>query len=147
MFEKLFIAAKGKPVEYKGDKIFMLDTVVLPVNSPVKKRLEFVSSNSDWKQAVILETEGFFELNGQRAPNKIILWIDTAPTIVDMIITSVNGKLLIYNAWKIPNGAVHYWHNGGAMKKDNLENGLKYFCNDGFPDDDFDDLVFELQEV
>lgn len=147
MFEKLFIEAKGKPVEYKGERIFMLDTIALPMNSPVNKRLEFISSNSNWKQGVILETEGFFELNGDRAPNKIVLWIDTAPTIVDMIITSKNGRLLIYNAWKTSNGTVHYWHNGGAMKKENLEAGLKYLCNDGFPDDDFDDLIFKLQEV
>jgi hypothetical protein len=116
-------------------------------NLPVRKRLEFISSNSDWKQAVILETEGFFELNGQRAPNKIILWTDTAPTIVDMVIHSKNGKLLVYNAWKTSNGILHYWHNGGAMEKKEISGGSMYYCNDGFPDDDFDDLIFKFQEA
>jgi hypothetical protein len=147
MFEELFIKSKGKPVEHNGKKIFMQDVLALPKNSVIKRRIEFVSSNSDWKQAVVLATDGLFEMNGHPNPNKIILWIDTAPTLVDMVITSNDGQLKIYNAWKTSNGTVHWWHNGAAMMKEELSDGWLYRCNDGYPDDDFDELVFKLLEI
>lgn len=35
-------------------------------------------------------------------------------------------------------------HNGAAMKKTVREGTIRYRCNDGQPDEDFDDLVFEV---
>jgi hypothetical protein len=33
------------------------------------------------------------------------------------------------------------------MIVEEIENGRRYRCNDGVPDDDFDDIVFTVQRV
>jgi hypothetical protein len=30
------------------------------------------------------------------------------------------------------------------MIVEEIENGRRYYCNDGHPDEDFDDIIFEL---
>ena len=40
---------------------------------------------------------------------------------------------------------MHYWHNGAAMEVKVEGNTRTYYCNDGYPDTDFDDLVFKIE--
>ena len=50
------------------------------------------------------------------------------------------------NVWNVGEGAAQSWHNGEAMHVDHLIEGHRTCrCNDGVPDEDFGDLVFELQ--
>jgi hypothetical protein len=37
------------------------------------------------------------------------------------------------------------WHNGAAMIVEESENGRFYKCNDGHPDENFDDIIFHVQ--
>jgi hypothetical protein len=52
--------------------------------------------------------------------------------------------LEVYNLWDKGDGVTEAWHNGAAMIVEEIPGGRRYRCNDGYPDDDFDDLVFEL---
>ncbi len=38
-------------------------------------------------------------------------------------------------------------HNGAAMIVEKIENGRRYRCNDGTPDDDFDNIIFTVQKI
>ncbi|MCB1117403.1 MAG: hypothetical protein KDK50_02345, partial [Chlamydiia bacterium] len=38
-------------------------------------------------------------------------------------------------------------HNGAAMIVEEIPNGRRYRCNDGEPDDDFDDIVFTITRI
>ena len=49
--------------------------------------------------------------------------------------------------WRINDGAMQYEHNGAAMYFEEIPNGKRYFCNDGYPDDDFDDLIFSIEII
>lgn len=62
-----------------------------------------------------------------------------------MIVKSKDKMLIVYNAWQVEDGTKHFWHNGGAIFVEE-RNGVKiYNCNDGYPDEDFNDLIFKLE--
>ena len=148
-FEKLFIESKGQPIKYKGKELKMIDRVALPA-SKILLQIDFIATDSIWTQGIVLQTKGEFEVNGQKMPNKTVLWEDTAPKQVKIIITSKDKTLCIYNVWEITdhlgNKVTHYWYNGGALFLEKInETTTIYHCNDGFPDDDFDDLIFKVE--
>jgi len=33
------------------------------------------------------------------------------------------------------------------MYSEDIPNGKRYFCNDGVPDDDFDDIIFTVERL
>jgi hypothetical protein len=45
------------------------------------------------------------------------------------------------------NGDKVWWKDGFAMKKEKIENGWRYKCNDIQPNDDFTDMVFKIQKI
>lgn len=143
-FESLFIETKGQPINYKGKELIMVDRINLSTNKTSLK-ITFVTTDSKWKQGVVLQTKGEFEINGQKLPNKIVLWEDTAPKEVQLLVKSKDKLLIIYNVWETEDGTTHYWHNGGAMNIEEVDGIKIYNCNDGYPDDDLNDLIFKLE--
>ena len=79
------------------------------------------------------------------AKKGIIIWQDTNPLVMDFEVTNQPKTISIYNVWETENGVIHWWFNGAAMIVEELANGRHYRCNDGFPDDDFDDIIFRLE--
>jgi hypothetical protein len=142
-FEKLFMESKGKPIIYNGKTLKMIDEVILK-ESKANLKITFISSDSIWNQGLVIKTKGEFQVNKQKIPDKIILWQDTSPKKVELLVISEDKKLIIYNVWKTQDGTIHYWHNGGAMNIEEREGTRIYNCNDGYPDDDFNDLIFEI---
>ena len=142
VFEEMFRESKGKPVDYHGQTIQMKDEIA--TGKSARLRVEFESTNSEWRQGVALTTGGMFEVGGQRIKDAIVLWEDTAPQQVDIAVTSKSGRVEVKNVWDVGNGVIESWHNGAAMIVDVDGAKRRYRCNDGHPDEDFDDLVFEL---
>lgn len=144
VFAEYFRESKGKPFTYKGREIKMSDKVTLP-SSNVSLQIEFISTDSEWKQGIVLDTKGEFEIDGQKLPNGIVLWEHTAPKQVEITVRSKDRTLFIYNVWDTGDGTMHYGHNGGALFTEQSEGTTIYHCNDGYPDDDFEDLVFKVE--
>jgi hypothetical protein len=144
VFEDLFNASEGKTIMYKDREIKLSDEISLPEVS-LSLGVEFISTNSEWKQGIVIKTKGEFEINGHKLPNGIVLWEDTASGIVEIKVTSRDKKLYIYNVWDTGDGTMHYGHNGGALFVEQAGGEMIYHCNDGYPDDDFDDLVFKIK--
>ena len=143
-FQEQFMATKGKPIIYQGKELIMADRVNLP-DKISNIRITFLSTKSDWKQGICLDTKGKFIIEGEVVPKATVLWEYTAPKVVEMSVESKDKQLLVWNSWGKEDGTTHYWHNGGAMYAERLENETIYHCNDGIADDDFDDLVFKLE--
>lgn len=141
-FEDLFMKSKGQPVEYAGETIQMVDRI--PVFTGQKIRIVFEAVNSKWKQGVHLSIDGEFAVNGQTVKKAVVLWEDTAPKEVTLEVKSKKGECLIKNVWDIGDGVMHSWHNGAAMIVETTELKRRYRCNDGQPDDNFNDLVFTV---
>ena len=143
-FETLFTESKGQPIIYKGKELKMINRLSLPTGK-ITLKVCFISTDSDYKQGIILDTKGEFNINDQKITKKIILWEDTAPKEVVMQVKSKNKEIIIYNVWKTLDGTTHYWHNGGALYIEESGSKIIYHCNDGFPDEDFNDLIFSVE--
>jgi len=141
-FESLFLQSKGQKIEYNSKDLVLMDRIAVPGACTIKIMFEAV--NSDWRQAVVLNTKGTFLVAGQTIRNSVILWEDTAPNEVTIEVITKSKELVIYNAWDVGNGTTHYWHNGAAMWIEALGATKRYHCNDGYPDDDLNDLIFTL---
>ncbi len=142
--QDLFITSKGQPITYKGKVLQMIDRVNLS-SGRVGIKVSFLQTNSKWKQGIVLQTKGKFEVNGKIVKNKIVLWEHTAPPEIGLFVMSDDAVLIVYNAWQTEDGTIDYWHNGAAMKIDQKEQTRIYNCNDGYADEDFDDLIFQIE--
>ncbi len=142
-FSQHFIASKGQPVEYKGRTIMMMDRYPLPRDGKV--RLTLKSTASRWRQGIKLSAKGSITVAGQTIRKGVFLWEDTMPRNVELSVASKDGFLCVSNAWETGDGVAHSWHFGAAMYWDVGALGERvYHCNDGEPDEDFDDVVFSI---
>jgi hypothetical protein len=142
-FESLFRTSKGKPIEYQGRTVMMRD--VLPVSRTTRIKLVLESSKSTWRQGVMLRAKGSLRVADHDFKSPIVLWIDTAPRDVEILVLSDMDELEVRNVWDVGDGTIQSWHNGAAMTVEEVPDGRRYRCNDGHPDDDFSDLVFSLK--
>ncbi len=142
-FQELFEKSNGMPIVYQGKNLIMKDD--FPAVGLMSFRLVFEARRGEWRQGVALRIKGKFNLNGNSINKGIILWQDTAPPVVEFEVSPKVAFIEVKNVWDVGDGAVHSWHNGAAMIMDQLPKGRRYRCNDGFADDDFDDIVFRLE--
>lgn len=145
-FERRFLEARGKPIEYGGNTLILVDD--FPTLGETRLRLVFETCNGEWRQGVSLRVrqKGSLTVNGQRLKHTVC-WHDTAPQTVDFEVVGNVSAIEVKNVWDVGNGVMDSWHNGAAMIVEDLANGRRYRCNDGFPDEDFDDIVFRLERA
>ncbi len=141
----LFDESNGKPIQYEGKTIVMWDRFPLPAKE-CKIRYRILSTDSEWRQGMALQTEGELEFESGEIFDRgwADIWEDVLDWEGEFICRSKNGLLDLKNIWDTGNGCVESWHNGAAMWIEEISGGRRYHCNDGHFDDDFTDLVFEL---
>jgi hypothetical protein len=126
------------------DEILVMDE--FPVNSKGRIRVIIESTNSDWRQGVHLRIDKYFLANGKKVKD-IGIWDKKKNFPYEFSYESKNRKLLVWNIWDVGDGVVESMHNACGMIVEQLPNGRRYRCNDGHPDDDFDDLIFRIEVV
>ena len=122
---------------------------VLPVNNEQELELEFISSNSTFLQGVRLAIDtgkGELEINGIKDKG-MKLWENTAPKKVKIKCTSSEGKLSVYNISKDENGNLISAADFQGMLIEEAEDIRIYRCNDIYPNDNFNKLVFKITKV
>ena len=61
---------------------------------------------------------------------------------------SSDPSVEVRNVWDTGDGVMQSWHSGAAMMVEQLSDGRRvYWCNDGVPDEDFDDVIFEVEQL
>ena len=146
-FSEMFDKSGGKPIQFKGKTLVAWDPFPLHGNE-VRLKIRFVSTNSEWRQGIGLDVDGEFDFFRARLfPKGVVLWEDTAPTELEFICRSSSGVLDVKNVWDTGDGCVESWYYGAAMWVEEIPGGRRYHCNDGHPDDNFDDIIFELTRV
>jgi len=75
------------------------------------------------------------------------LWQSLEWDTVDIELTGGATAVEVCNAWDCGNGVKQSWHNGAAMIVEEIPHGRRYRCNDGYADDDFDDIIFRLERL
>jgi len=155
-FDKLFATTVGPDcVEYNGKKLIRID--YLPFKDGQRFKFAFQKKNSSWRQGVFLYAFGHLEVEGKKWKDRVLFWEDTAPKEIVVTVYSSKGKqpkglppsgtLGIKNIWDCGSGRVDSWGGGAAMIVEEIPNGRRYLCNDGHPDENFDDIVFTVQWI
>jgi hypothetical protein len=145
-FEREFRATLGKPILYKGYVLSRMDE--FPVSHGETLQLEIESTESDWKQGVALFANGGLSVDGERiSPNKdgVIIWQEEITGPVPVKIMEAAKSLRVTNAWQDQQGHTLSCYHGAAMRIQELDDGRRYWCNDGHPDDNFTDIVFTIR--
>ena len=146
-FQPLFAVAPGQPIEYKGETIYPIDSISVPKKFTLSVRL--ISTNSEWTQLIGMRVKkkGYLLCNEHKG-TKFFFKETTVPPVFEVSGYAPEERVLVYYAWESPDHlgtpTIDYWVNGGAMKKVVNGNTIRYYCNDGHFDDDFDDLIFEI---
>ncbi|MGC8960716.1 MAG: hypothetical protein ACP5OO_13245 [Chloroflexia bacterium] len=81
--------------------------------------------------------------------SRLCLWLDDPFRPVEVVGRTRDGHIHVYNAWQFrkPGERNGIWigQYGAGMLVEEIENGFRYRCNDGYPDLDFNDIVFRIE--
>ena len=145
-FSEHFKNLGGSAIRYKGRTLVMMDRIHLTWPSTIL-RCRRISTCSEWKQGVGLNTNGILVFPTGAKGHSIVLWENTSPDDFSFVCNSRDGILEVKNVWDTGNGTVESWINGAAMWIEEIPNGWRYHCNDGHFDDDLNDIIFEIVVV
>lgn len=149
-FADMFIEP-GQPIEYKGKKIYSADFIYGP--KEFKAIVSMISTNSEYKQGLSFNMTG---MKGKLTYDGHTLteggykfWEDKVPKEFTVDVKIEEGVLLINNFCdNTGTGSCVSGFSGFAMRIENIrENKKRYYCNDFEPNDDFDDLIFEIEFI
>ncbi len=152
-FETFFRNSKGKPIEYKGKVLVLADK--FPIANGDKLIISIESTNSKYRQGFSIDVTGKCEYMGNMYEKgkgiNMLFWENTLPKQAELTVFTKEGFVWIVNFWEETNHlgtkSRHKGHNGAAMIIEEIENGKRYRCNDGHPDEDFDDIIFTVQRL
>ncbi len=153
---------------YKGNILVLADK--FPVSNGDKLKISIEKTNSEYIQGLSVDITGSCEMLGTVLKKskriKLRLWEDADgydPKNIEITVFTKTGFVWVQNVWewtapylvasstgepitkesKIRDSG----HNGAAMIVEEIENGRRYRCNDGHPDENFDDIVFTIQKL
>ena len=153
-FKWMFEEQNATEIEYKGKQV----SALYRYDKKGKYRLKFtfVSTNSQHEQSIILhlyDFKGKIFWNGKRLKKErrrfpqIIFEQTWAPKEFELEVILEDGDIEISNGYsKTDVGRIDCFMGGCAMIKEELgEDKFRFYCNDIDWDDDFDDLIFDLE--
>jgi len=164
-FNKLFIESQGQPIIYNGIRLVRADKFGVSNGDTLIISIE--KTNNVCRQGISIDITGYCEIDGkvfkQGKGIMMLFWEDTIGKPTKIKVFTKKDFVWIENIWEnttsylitTPLGepvtkeskSVDYGHNGAAMIIEEIENGRRYQCNDGYPDENFDDIIFTVQKV
>lgn len=152
-----FVSSGFEPVEVDGETVYPM----VRMHPRVGDRLviTWLSASSPRVQGLAVRLRrpgiagskgngGVLRVESIEAPS-IMLWIDSAPPIVDIHVEDViaDAELQVSNRWRLADGREDEWLNNYGILIDEIDPYTFVLrCSDGFGDDlSFDDLVVRLQ--
>lgn len=155
-FQLKFEEQRSNVIEHNGRLYYR--SYRIDVNEKVCLKFSFVSSASEYTQSIVIflpekfngevrVCNKIFEIMEQKFP-KVILWKDACPREVEVRISNFTGSIEVCNG-SDPLGTKQICYclaRGNAMFFEQLQpNKFRFYCNDHVFDEDFDDLVFEME--
>lgn len=153
-FNRLFAESKGQPVIYNGDVIYLADKLsatlgevfIVTIESTHSKYLQGVGVSENVrvfgqqeKRAVVFEHYSVPIENRSTERSRL-------PFQFEVECRNKKGFLWFYNMCLV-NDRQEWWHGGCAMRREAMESGFRYFCNDWQRNDDFTDIVFSVRSI
>lgn len=77
----------------------------------------------------------------------ISLWCREPYKPIELFCRTRDGHIHVWNVWNDGNvrHGIDGLRNCAGMIVEEIENGFRYRCNDGYPDEDFNDIVFRIE--
>lgn len=157
MFSVEFAEQNSSEIEYKGKKVNSFYS--FDKKGIYKLKFSFISTNASCKQAIVLHLncfKGDISIGGQKIKKpkgrfpQIIFEEWYKPRKIELEINLKGGILAICNGSfdaQVPE-ICRSLNGGCAMIIEEIEeNYLRFYCNDYENDDDFDDLIFDLEII
>lgn len=159
-FDELFRGSMGNPVFYKGIPLLRMDK--FPVKNGDILIASIEKTNDSDRQGFVIDITGYCEMNGEICKKgkrvRMAFWEDTMPKQVELKVFTKQDFVVIENIWEEETSYLaygtekhskftNYRVNGAAMIVEEIENGRRYRCNDGAPDEDFDDIIFTVRRL
>jgi len=163
-FQHMFTESEGRPIKWQGKTLVCGD--FLPTRGATTFRLVIESCNGTWRQGVAMDlahqtcdgtwhrgadehSNGSFVVNGRAhdGKNGIFFWQDDIVDAIEFEVVGNPSAIDLFNVWDTGNGVMDSRHNGAAMIVEELPNGRRYRCNDGYADEDFDDIIFRIEAI
>lgn len=152
IFSKMFEKTESNFIDYNGKKVIQLDKI--ESFDKFKITLKLLSTNSQWKQAIAIKIHtGSMTVDNIIKGKHFLFWEDDLRLEPENTVV-IYGKtkdnfIYVWNACEVIHSTpfnsskcTESWTMGCAMIKG--ENGV-YYCNDFDPNDDFDDLIFQIK--
>ena len=140
----LFQKSKGAPIEIDGETVRPSFRLNLGKGS---HRFMFrrLSAKAVPLQGIRLKVKaGHIETNGKQFQD-VILWSDTSPEQVELIVHSKSGcEVIVWNSWKIDD-LIQAWVGNAGLLVDQEQNVITLHCSDGTGATDFSDLVVQIE--
>ncbi|HSX04626.1 MAG TPA: hypothetical protein VLG76_07860 [Rhabdochlamydiaceae bacterium] len=164
-FTDLFAQSKGAAIEYRGKTIIRADKYPIKNGDILIASIE--KACMERREGFAIDITGYCELDGkifkQGKGVMMLFWADTAPKEIKLKIFTKREFVWVHNIWEHTNSyitsdqegkpitkyskSVESLYNGAAMIVEEIENGRRYYCNDGRPDENFDDIIFTVQKL
>ncbi len=164
-FDQLFMNTDEIFINYNEMIFYRIDK--FPVSHSDTLICKIESSNSTRRQGLCIDITGYCEFEGEICKVgkgvRMLFWDDTAPKRIELKVITKKDFVIVYNIWERTSyylvgsstgepiqkesKSIDYGHNGAAMIVEEIENGRRYRCNDGYPDEDFDDIIFTVQRL
>jgi len=160
-FDPLFSETKVRPIIYKGKSLVRVDKFPVQNGDVLIASIDEVDY-SKRQQGFSIDITGYCEINGKIHKKgkgiMVFLWHDKMPKQIEIKVFTKQDFVWIQNIWENTNRyraygiekeskSTSYGCGGGAMIVEEIENGRRYRCNDGEPDEDFDDIIFTIQKL
>ena len=153
-----YLASGFAPIDFQGEPVHPMYRAEISEGDRV--RLNWLGAASPRVQGVTLRLRipqrsgrrgegGLLKVEDVEAPT-IVLWMDTAPPIVEAECVKLKGgaELQISNRWRFPDGREDEWLNNFGMKIEALgRDSVMLHCSDGYGEPTFDDLAVRVEIV
>ena len=167
-FGELFMEEESHVIKYKDKILHLIDE--FPISNGDKLLISIKHTKSNYIQGISVGIYGSCEIAGEINKKgkylNMLFWEDAElinPKNIELTIYTKKDFVCIQNMWETSYSylvsdslgnpvtktkkRMDKGHNGAAMIVEEIENGRIYHCNDGYPDEDFDDIIFTVQRV
>lgn len=149
-FDSMFTEPRN-PIIYKGNLVYPGEFIDGP--KKFKAKITVISTNSKYRQGIsfyMFGMKGTITYRGEtRKRNGFSFWADEIDDELTLDIDIKEGTLWFGNFCdNTGTGSRVSGFSGFAMMIEDIgENKKRYYCNDWEPDEDFDDLIFDVEFI
>lgn len=131
-------------INYKGKVVYSIFEFPIEDKTKILHIHRLKSKKTEIQGLKIKVIKGLLDVNDVKA-TEVVLWADTSPDMVDIIIRSKDGcRVKIWNIWKTDD-LQSAWIGNAGMLVETKGPTILLSCSDGIGEINFTDLVVRIE--